>query len=343
MQPRKTNKRSTAIPISGEVPPQRRRRKGEGAVRFYYKGNRLKQLRAFCMSAKLGTFSRAAEALFLSQPSISLQIGALERELGVALIERGSRRVQLTREGRALYELALPLVDGFDAVDANFRTRLVAMDAGEVTIAAGISTIQYLMPNLVQAFRQHHPKVRLHLVNVTGNEGLAMLRNDSADFAVGSMVDVPNDLAYEAVYHFDPMLITPPNHPLMQKTDIGLEDLSSYGLILPPRRVTTYRLVDLIFQQARVPYQVAIEVGGWEIIKQYVSMGLGISIVTGICLRPEDRLEVRNMRAHFPQRSYGVVMRRGKYLSPQARAFLDLIKPDLFNRRDAVDGGHSER
>ncbi len=343
MQPRKTNKRSIAAPVSSEIPPKRRRRKGEGATRFYYKGNRLKQLRAFCMSAKLGTFSRAAEALFLSQPSISLQIGALERELGVALIDRGSRRVQLTREGRALYDLAAPLVEGFDAIDASFRGKLVAMDAGEVTIAAGISTIQYLMPNLVQAFRERHPKVRLHLVNVTGDEGVAMLRGDSADFAVGSMVDVPNDLVYEAVYHFDPMLITPPNHPLAQKTDLRLADLSPYGLILPPRRVTTYRLVDLIFQQARVPYQVAIEVGGWEIIKQYVAMGLGISIVTGLCLRPEDRLEVRNMRAHFPQRSYGVVMRKGKYLSPQARAFLDLIKPGLFSRRDWDEPGHSER
>ena len=253
------------------------------------------------------------------------------------------RRIQLTREGQTLYDLALPLIEGFDGIDESFRGKLVGMDAGELTIAAGTSTIQYLLPNLVQAFRERYPKVRLHLVNVTGNEGLTMMRTDTADFAVGSMIDVPNDLAYEAVYHFDPMLITPPNHPLMQKTDIRLEDLSPYGLILPARRLTTYRLVDLIFQQARVPYQVGIEVGGWEVIKQYVSMGLGISIVTGICLRPEDRLEVRNMRAWFPQRSYGVVMRKGKYLSPQARDFIDLIKPGLFTRRDWFESGHSER
>jgi DNA-binding transcriptional LysR family regulator len=343
MPTQKKNKRSIEILMEAPAAPKRRRRRGEGETRFYYKGNRLKQLRAFCMSAKLGTFSRAAEALFLSQPSISLQIGALERELGVLLIDRGSRRIQLTREGQTLYDLALPLIEGFDGIDESFRGKLVGMDAGELTIAAGTSTIQYLLPNLVQAFRERYPKVRLHLVNVTGNEGLTMMRTDTADFAVGSMIDVPNDLAYEAVYHFDPMLITPPNHPLMQKTDIRLEDLSPYGLILPARRLTTYRLVDLIFQQARVPYQVGIEVGGWEVIKQYVSMGLGISIVTGICLRPEDRLEVRNMRAWFPQRSYGVVMRKGKYLSPQARAFIDLIKPGLFTRRDWFESGHSER
>ena len=84
------------------------------APRFYYKGNRLKQLRAFCTIAKLGTLSRAAEALFLSQPSISLQLSALEKELGARLVERRRRRVALTREGQALYELALPLVEGLD-------------------------------------------------------------------------------------------------------------------------------------------------------------------------------------------------------------------------------------
>jgi len=104
-------------------------------------------------------------------------------------------------------------------------------------------------------------------------------------------------------------------------------------------------LVDLVFQQRKVPYRVAIEVGGWEVIKQYVAMGMGISIVTGICLNDEDksRLAVRNMRRYFPQRSYGVVMRKGKYLSQQARAFIDLVKPGLFARGDYYESGHSER
>jgi DNA-binding transcriptional LysR family regulator len=159
------------------------------------------------------------------------------------------------------------------------------------------------------------------------------------------MLDVPTDLAYAPVYSFDPMLICPPGHPLAEKTDLRLEDLSPFGLILPPRRLTTYRLVDLVFQQRRVPYTVALEVGGWEVIKQYVAMGLGISIVTSICLTESDkeRLVSRNLGEYFPPRSYGVVMRKGKYLSPQARDFIDLIKPGLFERRDYFDSGPSER
>ena len=318
-------------------------REPEREPRFYYKGNRLKQLRAFCYLAKLGTISRAAEALFLSQPSVSLQLGALEKELGANLLDRTRRRVQLTREGLMLYELARPLVEGLEALDAEFRAKCKGLDAGELNIAAGSSTIQYLLPPLVQSYRDQFPQVRLQLHNVTGKDGLALLRSDAVDFAVGSMIDVPNDLSYEPVYHFDPMLITPVDHPLASKRVIQLEDLSPYGLILPPRRLTTFRLVDLIFQQRQVPYHVAIEVGGWEVIKQYVAMGLGISIVTGICLTAGDKLSVHNMRQYFPQRSYGVVIRKGKYLSPQARAFVDLVKPALFTRRDYFEAGHSER
>ncbi|NUO76815.1 LysR family transcriptional regulator [Lysobacter sp. 5GHs7-4] len=313
--------------------------------RFAYKGDRLKPLRAFCQTARLGSVSRAAEALYLSQPAVTLQLQALERDLGVRLLERSGRRLSLTREGQELYELARPLVEGLDGLDGAFRERVRGLDAGELHVAAGSSTILYLLPKIVEAFRAAHPDVRLTLHNVTGASGLDLLRSDGVDLAVGSMLDVPGDLSYAPVYRFEPMLIAPRDHPLARKPDLSLQDLSPYGLILPPQRLTTYRMVDLVFQQNRVPYTVALEVGGWEVIKQYVAMGLGISIVTAICLTDADRtrLAARSLADYFPSRSYGVVVRKGKYLSPQARAFTELIQPDLFFRGDYYATGQSDR
>lgn len=318
---------------------------GSGALRFAYKGSRLKPLRAFCQVARLGSVSRAAEALYLSQPAVTLQLQALERELGVRLLERSGRRMTPTREGDLLYEMARPLVEGLDGLAASFREQVRGLDAGELNVAAGSSTILYLLPQIVDAFRQRHADVRLSLHNVTGASGLDLLRSDAVDLAVGSMLDVPADLTYAPVYQFEPMLITPPDHPLAGKTDLSLQDLSPYGLILPPKRLTTYRLVDLVFQQNRVPYTVALEVGGWEVIKQYVAMGLGISIVTAICLTEADRqrLAARSLARWFPSRSYGIVMRKGKFLSAQARAFVELIKPQALAPRQYDQGGHSER
>ncbi len=313
--------------------------------RFPYKSDRLKPLRAFCQTVRLGSVSRAAEALFVSQPAISLQLQALERELGVGLFERSGRRLAPTREGQLLYELAQPLVESLDGLEAGFREKVRGLDAGELNIAANSSTILYLLPRIVELFRTQHPDVRLTLHNAVSADGTDLLRSDAVDLAVGSMLDVPADLSYAPVYRFEPLLIAPPGHPLITQRNLKLEDLSPHGLILPPKRVVTYRLVDLVFQQNRVPYTVALEVGGWEVIKQYVAMGMGISIITSICLTEadRDRLAARSLSQWFPSRSYGVVVRKGRYLSPQARAFIELIQPDLFAARDYDQTGQSQR
>ncbi len=313
--------------------------------RFPYKSDKLKPLRAFCQTVRLGSVSRAADALFVSQPAITLQLQALERDLGVRLLERNGRRLTPTREGEVLYEMALPLVEQLDGLEAGFQERVRGLEAGELKIAANSSTILYLLPKIVEAFRARHPEVRLALHNVVTGEGTELLREDAVDLVVGTLLDVPADLSYEAAYRFEQLLVAPPGHPLLRKPRLELADLAEYPLILPPKRQITWRLVDLVLQQNRVPYTVALEVSGWDVIKQYVAMGMGISIVPSICLGEgdRDRLASRSLSAFFPSRSYGVVVRKGRVLSPQARAFIALIKPDLLAPREYDQAGHSER
>lgn len=310
--------------------------------RRQYQGNLLKHLRAFCMTARQGSISAAAEALFLSQPSVSQQVRMLEENLGQTLFERHGPRIQLTPAGEKLLEMAQPLVDGLDALPDDFSQQLGSLDSGEIDIAAGESTILHLLPPLVRRFRRQHPGINVYLHNVTGHDGMGMIREDRVDFAVGSMIDVPPDIQYRPIYNFSPVLIMNREHPLARKRKVRLEDLSPYGLILPPRRLTTFRLVELVFQKYDIPYRVSLEVGGWEVIKRYVGLGMGVSIVTSICLTDTDReiLETRDMSRYFPKRSYGVVVRRGAYLSPQARRFIDLMHPDLFNAEGRLRPQH---
>ncbi|SOO28472.1 Transcriptional regulator, LysR family [Xanthomonas phaseoli pv. phaseoli] len=304
--------------------------------RFSYKSDRLKPLRAFCQTVRLGSVSRAAEALYVSQPAVTLQLQALERDLGVPLFERSGRRMAPSREGQLLYDMAQPLVESLDGLEAGFREKVRGLDAGELNIAANSSTILYLLPRIVANFRARHPDVRLTLHNAISADGTDLLREDAVDLAVGSMLDVPADLNYAPVYRFEQLLITPPDHPLAGKAEVALQDLSPYPLILPPRRQVTYRLVDLVFQQARVPYTVALEVGGWEVIKQYVAMGMGISIVTAICLTDADRdkLATRSLKDFFPDPQ----LRRGG-----AQGQVSVAASTCVYRADPAGSVHSAR
>ncbi|HNF90352.1 MAG TPA: LysR family transcriptional regulator, partial [Thiobacillaceae bacterium] len=261
---------------------------------LYYKNNRLKQLRAFYQVVRCGSISKAADKLFLSQPSVSLQIQALERELNVVLFERRGPHLKLTPEGEVLFQLSEPLVDGIDKLQESFAAHFGKLESGELKIGAGESTILYILPEPVRRFVSAYPKVQLKMNNVTGRDGLKMLRSDEIDFAVGSMLEVPEDIEYKPVVNYDPMLITPLGHPLAEKAargeEITLEDVSQYGLILPPSHLSTWRIVKYVFQQNNLTFTVTLEAGGWEVIKKYVSLGMGISIVTDICLEGTEPL-----------------------------------------------------
>jgi len=296
--------------------------------------NRLRQLRAFCHAAQSNSISKAAEKLDISQPSVSLQIQALEKELDVLLFERRGPRISLTPAGDTLLELAQPLVDGMDKLPEAFRARMGKVDSGYLDIAAGESTLLYILPEITKRFCARFPHVTVRLHNVTGHDGMAKLRADEVDFAVGSMLDVPEDLTYHPIHDYTPTLITAPEHPLAERETISLEDISPYGLILPPRHLATWRVVELVFQQHKVPYQVQMEAGGWEVIKRYVANNLGVSIVTSICLQGDDNLFTYPLSDYFPKRTYGVIVRRGKFLTPQAREFLDTMQPGLADQRE---------
>ena len=121
------------------------------------------------------------------------------------------------------------------------------------------------------------------------------------------------------------MLITARDHPLAAKERVTIKEVASYPLILPPQHLTTWRVVDYVFHKYGLNYRVALEAGGWEVIKRYVELGLGISIVTSICLSGKENLATIPFNRYFPQRTYGVVQRKGKLVSAQATRFIEML------------------
>ena len=260
----------------------------------------------------------------LSQPAVSQQIQSLEGELGVRLFMRRSAHIQLTHEGQLLYEMAAPLIEQMENLDEQFRSRRSEVDEGHIEVAAGTSTILYFLPRHVEEFRRSYPKIEVRLHNVTGLEGLEQLRTGMVDFAVGPLMMAPDDLEFHPIVSYEAVVITCLGHPLAARR-LSLKEISRYPLILPPRGLSTWNLVDSTFKKHGLSYQVAMEVGGWEAIKKYVELGLGISLIISIGITGQEKLEVIPTGEFFPKRTYGVVLRKGRILTPQAKRFVDLL------------------
>jgi DNA-binding transcriptional LysR family regulator len=299
--------------------------------RFYYKQNRLKQLRAFCNTARSLSMSKTGQQMFLSQPSISLLIQSLEKDLSSHLFERRGPKLHLTNEGKILLELALPLVEGLESMSETFHDRCNNTVTGSLNIAAGESTTMYLLPKIVERFTRLYPQIQVKLQNVPGRDGLTMVRTGDVDLAVGPITKIPDEIWYSPLVSYEPVLITPLKHPLAAQKKVSLQDISAYGLILPPHTMSTRNYIDVVFQQHNFDYHVSMEAGGWEVIKKYVELDLGISIVTSICLTGKEKLARIPLSEYFPVRSYGLVLRKGKFISPAARKFIELLDADALD------------
>ena len=297
----------------------------------FYKQNRLKQLRAFCVAAETGSFSKAADLLDLTQPSISQQIQSLEKDLNITLFHRNGPKIILTEMGKELLPIAKPLVDQIDTLPSLLVEHLKEDEEIELNIAAGESTILYILPGIIEKFKKTHPNVTIKLHNETGVNSLSLLRENSAEFAVGTIRDIPGDIQYTGIYNFAPVLILPYGHPLATEQNITLRQISKYELIIPPHHFSTWTIVESVFDEHKIPYKVSLEAGSWEVIKKYVELGLGISIVTSACLTGTENLITHPLPGFFLNRNYGVLLLKGKSLTANARHFIKLMDPNFFH------------
>ena len=220
-----------------------------------------------------------------------------------------------------------------DQLDERFASLRESVERGTVNIAAGGSTIQYLLPPFVARYTHEYPQVDVRLHNVTGKAGLTLLREGEVDFAVGPMFDTPADIEFHPLVTYEPMLITRRDHPLATQQRVTLKDIAKYPLILPPKEQSTFRVVEMVFAEHSLDYDIKLEVGGYDVIKKYVDLGLGISIVMSHCLSGADHLHAVPLGRWFPKRTYGVVLRKGRSLSPAAERFVEMIRNNSSHTR----------
>ena len=295
----------------------------------HHRGDRLKQLRAFCQAARLGSISQAAELIQSSQPAVSLQVRTLEEELGTLLFERRGPRISLTRVGENLYKLAMPLVEGMDRLPDTFAEKHHGVVADVLRIGAGQTSAAHLLPRFVEQFRNQYPETRIEVRSGTGRQRLGWLRAYELDLIVAAMDTPPPDVEFHPIFNSSPVLITCNDHPLAGRQSVSIEEVAAYPFVGHASTQYVRRVAEMILRMHGIAPDVAVEVDGWGVITNYVEAGVGISFVPDLCLTEHDRLWKISFKDYFPARRYGAVTRRDRLITLSARRFLRIMVPDL--------------
>lgn len=282
-----------------------------------------RQLRVFTEVARRLSFVRAAEALHLTPPAVTMQIKELESAVGLPLFDRQGRNVSLTTTGEYFLVYARRLVSTLkDAEDAMARFKRV--EAGVLNIGL-VSTAKYFVPRLLARFREEHPGIEARLQVTTNREQLvALLHGNEVDLAV--MGRPPKEMATRAEpFAAHPLVfVCPPDHPLLAAEQVPIETLRALPFIVrEPGSGTRKTLEDFFRDHHHMPH-IAMEASSNETIKQAVMAGMGVSFVSlhtiGLELR-SGLIGVLEVEGTPVMRSWNVVHRVSKLLSPAAEAF----------------------
>ena len=238
----------------------------------------VRQLATFAAVARLGSVSRAAEELHLTQPAVSIQLGILEDAAGTPLLRRGARGVKLTEAGELLASYAERILALWrEAGDAMAEQR--GEVAGLLRVGA-VTTAEYLLPPLLLEFAREHPNVQVKLAVGNRAEIVRALAGQEVDLAI--MGRPPAELkTVSAAFARHPMaFVAAPTHPLMQAAELDLASVAGANLLVRERGSGTRTTVEQLFKQAGVPLAIGAEMSSNEAIKQMCAAGFGVAFLS---------------------------------------------------------------
>ncbi|HZL28872.1 MAG TPA: LysR substrate-binding domain-containing protein [Acidobacteriaceae bacterium] len=293
----------------------------------------LQQLRALCMIVDQGMHvSSAATTLHRSQPALTRQLQALERDLGADIFQRKRNRiVELTPVGRDILAVARRVVGEADtlrsvAADAN------AADRGELTLATTHTQARYTLPPVIRTYMQRHPLVSLALRQGTPARCAEMVARGIADFAICTeLSSPPADVAQVPCYLVHRSIVTRPRHPLLRERPLTLDAVARYPIITYEAGFNARSVIDEAFVEAGLAPQVVLSAIDADVSKAYVELGLGIAILASIAFDRKRDAALRRIDAShlFRPSALCVVLRKGSYLRRYMSDFIQAFAPTL--------------
>ena len=280
----------------------------------------------------LGSFTRAAEALHLTQPAVTRQIAALETELKTRLFDRLGRTVQLTAAGEALHRYAEEMLrlrqEARQAV-ADIGTGA----AGRLAVGASSTLATYILPPLLRQYREAYPHIEIAVHTGISAQVLEMIRTNGADIGLVTGEVTDKLLQTIALADYETCVVVPPSHPLSTQETVSATELAGNPLILMETGTNLRTYVDRLLSAAGVEEQVTMELDNVEAIKRMIEAELGISLLPQIAVGMEVKagrlVALKLTDVPRANRRISLVHRRDKYLSTAIREFLRITRLHL--------------
>ena len=304
----------------------------------------LRQLRAFVAVATSGSFSRAADTLALTQPAVSRNVTELEQVLGLQLLHRTTREVELTEAGRLLLGNVTRVLEDLDACLLEVQG-LATQRKGRVKVASSPTLSAHLLPQCIARGRQLSPDVNIQLLDRIQSDVLLSVRSGEVDFGVVIDPSEKQDLHAQAILSEPFCLVCLSSDRLARKKEVHWAELAGQPLVLLDHASGSRRLIDAALQSHGAAAPVVQDVGHTTTIYSMVEQGLGLSVVPQLAI-PDDwkkraatpakaaSAAVLVSRKLVPQvqRSIMLVRRQQRELSPVAHGVWDLIADEARQR-----------
>lgn len=286
----------------------------------------LHQLKVFETVARLGSFTKAAEELYITQPTVSSQVKQLTQAVGLPLFEQIGKQLYLTAAGR---ELSATCHDIFEQLD-NFEMKvadLKGMKQGKLRLAV-VTTAKYFVPRVLGSFCQKYPGIDVSLQVNNHQEIICRMQDNLDDLYILSQPPEDLDLCAEPFLDNPLVVVARRDHPLAKQRNIPIKQLTGEAFIMREPGSGTRKAVQNLLDKHKVKVQVRLELGSNEAIKHAIAGGLGISVLSKHTLVWENvsgELTILDVQ-HFPiQRRWYVVYLGGKHLSVVAQTFLEYL------------------
>ena len=293
-------------------------------------GPSIVQIRSFVAIAKFGSFTRAARAVNLSQPALTVQIRQLESILNVKILDRNTRSVRLTRAGEDLIPTFSRVLDELDSVVSGARD-LASNRHGVVRMACLPSFAATVLPAAIVAFQSQHPGIQFVLKDGVGRKIVNLVKSEIVDFAIaGGDVSDPelqtSVLAYDRIHA---IYLSP--HPLDKEKKLAAHSVARYPLILMDEDSTVRQVIDRAFFKAGQTIKPAIEATYMSTAVGMARAKLGIALLpsTAIESRTSGRLRSRPIDGKDFGRSIFVIRRKSRSLPPASESFLSTLMKSM--------------